>query len=74
MGAKYLQNMGQSTRNSKLSSKLRSIHTQTMHLRRLNEESTALAEMLYSILDVPRFDDTDRVRVSDVACSMALEH
>lgn len=45
-----------------------------MPLRTLNEESTALAGKLYSILDVPRFDDTDRVRVSDVACSMSLEH
>ena len=45
-----------------------------MPLRTLNEESTALAGKLYSILDVQLFDDTDRVRVSDVACSMSLEH
>lgn len=45
-----------------------------MPLRTVNEESTILAKKLFSILDVPRFDDTDRVRVSDVACSMSLEH
>ena len=45
-----------------------------MSLRTLNEESKALAEKLYSILDVPRFDDTERIRVSDVTCSMSLEH
>lgn len=40
----------------------------------LIEETIGFATKLYSTIDVPRFDDTERIRVSDVACSMSLEH
>jgi hypothetical protein len=45
-----------------------------MRLGVLSEETVVFAEKLYLTIAVPRFDDTDRVRVSDVACSMSLEH
>lgn len=45
-----------------------------MLISALIEETEDFATKLYSIIDVPRFDDTERIRVSDVACSMSLEH
>lgn len=38
------------------------------------EQSEALASMLYKLIDLPLYDDSDRIVTSDVACSMALEH
>jgi len=38
------------------------------------DESDALAEELMAIIDVPPFDDSPRIRTSDVACSLSLEH
>jgi len=38
------------------------------------EESDALAEALMALVDVPLFDDSSRIRTSDVACSLSLEH
>jgi hypothetical protein len=32
------------------------------------------AEKLFQLIDLPLFDDTSRLVVSDVACSMSLEH
>jgi hypothetical protein len=45
-----------------------------MVLGALSEETETLAAKLYLTIAVPRFNDTDRVRVSDVACSLSLEH
>jgi len=38
------------------------------------EESDALAEELLAVIDLPLFEDSPRVKTSDVACSLALEH
>lgn len=38
------------------------------------DESDALAEKLMAMIDVPLFDDSPRLRISDVACSLSLEH
>ena len=38
------------------------------------DESDALAEELLALIDVPLFDDSPRIRISDVACSLSLEH
>ncbi|MGB4115244.1 MAG: hypothetical protein WBK51_01715 [Polaromonas sp.] len=40
----------------------------------LNEPTELFAAKLYAIIEVPRFDDTDRVRASHIAVSMSLEH
>ena len=45
-----------------------------MNLDRALEESDTLAEELLKLLDLPLCNDTARVRVADVACSLALEH
>jgi len=33
-----------------------------------------LAEKLLTVIDLPLLDDSERIRVSDVSCSLALEH
>lgn len=38
------------------------------------DESDNLAEELMALIDVPLFDDSPRIRTSDVACSLSLEH
>ncbi len=38
------------------------------------DESEILAEELMEAIDRPLFDDSDRIVVSDVACSLSLEH
>lgn len=38
------------------------------------DESDALAEKLMAMIDAPLFDDSPRLRISDVACSLSLEH
>ena len=38
------------------------------------DESDALAEELLALIAVPLFDDSPRIRISDVACSLSLEH
>lgn len=38
------------------------------------EASDKLASELQQIIDLPPYDDSSRVRVSDVACSLSLEH
>lgn len=38
------------------------------------EESNALAEELLAVIDVPLIDNSKRIRTSDIACSLALEH
>lgn len=38
------------------------------------EASDKLASELQQIIDLPLYDDSSRVRVSDVACSLSLEH
>lgn len=45
-----------------------------MLLGALSEETDVLAATLYLTIDVPRFNDSERVRVSSVACSLSLEH
>lgn len=40
----------------------------------LFDETDQLAEELLAVMDLPLLDDSVRVRVSDVACSMSLEH
>jgi hypothetical protein len=50
------------------------LESQNMLLGVLSKEADVLAASLYSIIAVPRFDGTERFRVSKVACSMSLEH
>lgn len=38
------------------------------------DESDRLAEELQEIIDLPLFDNSSRIRTSDVACSLSLEH
>jgi hypothetical protein len=38
------------------------------------DESDALAEKLMAMIDAPLFDDSPRLQISDVACSLSLEH
>jgi hypothetical protein len=38
------------------------------------DESDVLAEELMALIDAPLFDDSVRIRISDVACSLSLEH
>jgi len=38
------------------------------------DESDALAEELITLIAVPLFDDSPRIRISHVACSLSLEH
>ena len=38
------------------------------------DESDALAEELRAMIDAPLFDDSPRLQISDVACSLSLEH
>lgn len=38
------------------------------------DESDRLADELMAQIDVPLFDDSPRIRTSDVACSLSLEH
>lgn len=38
------------------------------------DESDNLAEELHEVVDLPLFDDSPRIRTSDVACSLSLEH
>lgn len=45
-----------------------------MSLDALIEESEQLATELFAAIDLPLFDDSIRLRVSDIACSMSLEH
>lgn len=45
-----------------------------MNLDRALGESDVLAKELLALIDLPLFDDSPRVRLSDVACSLALEH
>ena len=45
-----------------------------MTLPNIFDESDALAEELMATIDVPLFDDSPRLRISDVACSLSLEH
>jgi hypothetical protein len=45
-----------------------------IRIARIAEASDEFASELYSLIAVARFDDTERIRVSDIASSMALEH
>lgn len=45
-----------------------------MKLDQAFDESDELAEQLEEITDIPLLNDSDRIRVSDVACSLSLEH
>jgi hypothetical protein len=38
------------------------------------DESDALAAEILALVDVPLFDDSPRIKTSDVACSLSLEH
>lgn len=38
------------------------------------DETDALAEKLMAMIDTPLYDDSPRLRISDVACSLSLEH
>tara|TARA_R110001592_G_scaffold1874_33_gene11588 strand:- start:2895 stop:3518 length:624 start_codon:yes stop_codon:yes gene_type:complete len=37
-------------------------------------ESDRLFEELQAVIDLPLFNDSERIRISDVACSLSLEH
>ena len=45
-----------------------------MDLQALSDESEQLAAKLYTVLALPRHDSSERVRVSDLSCTLALEH
>ncbi len=45
-----------------------------MYLDPLFEESEDFAEGLLSLIELPLLDDSPRIRISDVACSLSLEH
>lgn len=45
-----------------------------MHPGDIFDESNALAEELLAVIDVPLIDNSPRIRASDIACSLALEH
>jgi hypothetical protein len=38
------------------------------------DESDALASELLELVDLPLLDDSPKIRISDVACSLSLEH
>jgi hypothetical protein len=38
------------------------------------DESDAIAEELLALVDLPRCNESDRVEIADVACSLAFEH
>ena len=38
------------------------------------EESDLLAEQLLELINVPSFDDSQRIKVAGISCSLALEH
>jgi hypothetical protein len=45
-----------------------------MHTRDIFDDSDALADELLAMIDLPLLDDSPKVRTSDLACSLALEH
>lgn len=45
-----------------------------MPLTALSDASATLVAELYALIEAPRLDDSARIRTSEVACSMALEH
>lgn len=45
-----------------------------MNFDRALEESDTFAEELLSLVDLPLCDDTPRVKVADIACSLSFEH
>ena len=45
-----------------------------VHSPAIFDESDVLAEDLVALIDVPLIDDSPRLRTSDVACSLSLEH
>lgn len=45
-----------------------------MNIDQLILDSQALAEELSPLLDLPLFDDTERLRVSRLLCTLSLEH
>lgn len=45
-----------------------------MHTHDIFDDSDALADELLAIIDLPLLDDSPKVRTSDLACSLALEH
>ena len=45
-----------------------------MDIDRAFEESEALAERLLSLVELPSLNDSPRIEVAGIACSLALEH
>ena len=45
-----------------------------MPMSAIFEQSDNLADELMALIDLPLFDDSPRIRTSDVACSLSLEH
>lgn len=45
-----------------------------MRLHHALEESDAIAEELLALVDLPLCNESDRVAIADVACSLAFEH
>lgn len=45
-----------------------------MDFQALCDDSEQLAEELYALLKLPRYDSSERFRVSDLSCTLALEH
>lgn len=50
------------------------VTTAAMPTPAIFDESESLAEGLMALIAVPLFDDSPRIRISDVACSLSLEH
>jgi hypothetical protein len=46
----------------------------SVHPSAIFDESDALAAELLAVVDLPLFDESPRIRTSDVACSLSLEH
>ncbi len=45
-----------------------------MSMTSIFDESDDLSEELMALIDVPLFDDSARIKTSDAACSLSLEH
>jgi hypothetical protein len=45
-----------------------------VHPSEIFDDSDALADEVLALVDVPLFDDSPRIRISDLACSLSLEH
>ncbi|MFY0184899.1 hypothetical protein ACTT2I_08390 [Stenotrophomonas sp. PUT21] len=45
-----------------------------MDFDNLFEQSNTLAHDMVNVIDTPLFDDSQRIHVSDLLCSLSMEH